>query len=213
MFFGILVPLLLLDVLSIVLGFWLATVESPVEIESNDALLQAEAYREFFGALLANITALAPQICFRLFLQNKTDNYVEEYTQAFADLFDPEERMQAAAQFQDVYLPDTEEGQAALNETFFGGDDMLEVNITEMYLFMNQCGDTFRESMFRIFDAIRQGDLFGGEAGLTFGWNRCSPLRRNIADGQIRYEKSLRPVSLDLNLCISRLVHCHRPCS
>jgi len=192
---GIVVPLLLLDALSIALGFWLARIESPVEIESNDALLQANEYREFFGALFANITALAPQICFQFFLEEKPDNYVEEYVGAFADLFVLEEtpaRMEAAAQFEDVYLPDTEEGQAALNETFFSGDDLLEVNITEMYLFMNHCGDTFRDSMLQIIEVIQQRNLFEGALDLTFGWNRCTPFKqRNIT--------ALRPVSLALS--------------
>jgi len=201
--FGIIVPLLLLDMVAIFMGYWISGLESPYEIAANDAHLEAVAYTEFYSLLLANITAYAPQVCLEFYQTNKTIVYVEGITDDFSNIFLNEEtnqteKMLAILLYEKVYFPAIEDVRTEFNETVYTSSDNTQlVNMTDLSVFLIDCGEQFRSTVQKIFKENLSEITSQGQ--LTFGWNRCSPYQHNRTLTQLSdFQRSLRPVSIEV---------------
>ena len=182
--FGIILPLLILDVVSILIGRCISTLESPLEIINNDAILAKTAYLNFIAALLANITSITPSVCLKFYLSNTTKESINDV-------------------LSDLNHDFVDDGAIALENFQLGYssrevNEIVEVNTTDVLLFMLECGDHFRQTISGILSESLQESSFSG-SDLTFGWNRCSSYKGNLttasAYSQSTYEQSLRPVS------------------
>jgi len=200
--FGIIVPLLLLDAVAICMGFWISRLESPYEIAANDAHLEAVAYTEFFSLLLANITALAPQVCLEFYQTNKTFEYVEGIADDLSNIFLNEnnktEKMLSILLFETVYFPAIKDVHTEFKETIdTSSDDIQSVNMTDLSVFLYNCGEQFRLTVLTIVEDNLSEITSQGQ--LTFGWNRCSPYQHNRTLTDLSaFQRSLRPVSIEV---------------
>lgn len=182
--FGIILPLLVLDGVSILIGRCIATLESPLEIINNDAILARTAYVDFIAALLSNITSITPSVCLAFYLSNTTTESINDVLGNLNHDF-------------------VDDGAIALENFQLGYaspevNELVVVNTTDVLLFMLECGDHFRQTIAGILSDSLQESSFS-DSDLSFGWNRCSSYKGNLttasAYSQSAYEKSLRPVS------------------
>jgi hypothetical protein len=184
-FFGIVVPLLILDVASILIGRWVSMLESPLEIVNNDAILEKTTYLDFIARLLSNITSKSPSACFSFYQSNATEEEINDILNGFLDDFVDDGAI-AIENFQ-------------LDYTSQEIDAIVELNATDVLLYLQKCGDGFRQTRERILSNSSQFfSVF--DSILTFQWNRCSSYYKSnlttVSDfSQSEYEKSLRPVS------------------
>jgi hypothetical protein len=169
---GMILPLWFLILLSLLFGSFLAKLESPGEIESNNAYLRRQAivgnYLEIVGATIEKL----PKICFGLFLLFQTNNqtynnytYTEEETTA-----------SAGADMFKFYLETGEERFAAL----YAANVLLltttyDLNVTEFGIFTLACGDSARQFTNGIQQRwTKELESVSSQTSFSFHWNRCS---------------------------------------
>lgn len=198
---GILAPLFSLVAIAVVFGYWLAREESPLEIVGNNAVVAATAVLDFRNRVLANATAVTPLVCLRLFAarDNRTGVDVGQFWTATVP--------GAAA---NATLLDAIDTAVTVNFTvasFLAENDdpfsapltapQAQVNTTELYRFMSECGERARETLQRF---VQLTTLETAMGALTFSWNRCAPVNASVGDGysfaneESAYTYSLRPV-------------------
>ena len=200
----ILLPLLSLDAVAVAMGRWISALESPLEIISNDAMLEATAYRDFFAGLLANVTAQAPLACFEFYRANTTEVKLTKVLNDLIDIIVAEKeqyssRIAAMLNFQYQYLPESQEDTSA--ELKEDGIEIIMVNVTDMVMYLQDCGSRFRDAIQKIILRAVEANVLTSP-DLSFGWNRCtpynrpriSPLHHSSNFSASEYEKSLRPV-------------------
>jgi hypothetical protein len=188
-FCGILVPLFALIALSTLFGYWIAQVESPVEISYNDNQLAIWSLQNARLQILSGLTAVTPRICLSLFLRNvtKQDAYspwdtVLNVSSAPIDGVSNNETLfwvKLGYLIAEDYLP-----ESVLREN-------PDLNVSEMYSFMTRCGVSIQSGI-KSYTALTVV-VPESEAGaaLTFNWNRCSPYRERDPN----FTVSLRPAN------------------
>jgi hypothetical protein len=179
-FFGVIFPLWVLIFLSILFGFFLARFEAPNEIIENDNVMEAQAQVRRLGSLAARAAEAIPVICFELFILELP---VTDVGSALAVVLDKDDPFQAGTIQQNPLMG------AVLS------DDLVIVNKTAMYQFMQSCGEEARpitEALLR-----RGSDVFNiSAAGLTFNWIRCGTWANGLGSPGVlvrRPEVELRP--------------------
>lgn len=171
---GIVLPLWLLIFVSSFLGLGLATLEAPKEIELNDMRLRNNFRLETVENSTRKIIALAPTLCFRLYLEkvhgNSTNNSSGEEWLVINFLSKATENHHKLAAAVDE-----------LNEVFEAEYDAsidLVENLTDAFLFLDECG----QQVSKVVDDLQtpnsslillnETDIDYGD--LTFNWNRCA---------------------------------------
>jgi hypothetical protein len=156
-FFAVVLPLWLLIAISSILGYFLAKLEAPNEIIQNDDILEAQAELREIGSLAARAAQAIPKICFELFLLARP-------------VTDMARELEIALEKDDNFFP----AETAQPVTDILSDDLIVLNKTAMYEFMQLCGDEARPITERLLQ--RGGDIIDiSAAELTFNWIRCGP--------------------------------------
>jgi hypothetical protein len=180
-FFGVVFPLWLLIALSIFFGYFLAELEAPNEISQNNNIMAAQAQVLLLGSLAARAAEVIPTICFELFLLGLPVTNIGPAVEFVLDNTDP---FQAGARQQ------TSPVVGAILS-----DDLIVVNKTAMYEFMQGCGDVagpITEALLRRADDV--SDI--RTTSLTFNWIRCGPWANGLGSSGLlapRPVDELRP--------------------
>jgi hypothetical protein len=159
----------------------LDTFEAPNEIRENNNIMDAQAQVRLLGSVAARVAEYIPMICFELFLLGLP---VTDVGSALEDVLEKDDLFQAGARQQ----PSPVVG-AILS------DDLIILNKTAMYEFMQGCGDVARpvtEALLR-----RAGDVSEiSTTALTFNWIRCGPWANGLGSSGVldpRPNVELRP--------------------
>jgi hypothetical protein len=185
--FGIFVPLLGLVIISYLLGYWIAHLESPIERQQNDARISSHVMTQQKLDILSNLTSNTPKICFNLFLNNITARMLlssslldilyddsssssnSTTTNDDDDLFEALSRIKFRYEsIEDDTLPDSYDNVAT-----------AAFNVLDLYTFLHTCGEKFRSYIYNNTDLT----VLPGENNhrtqslpdLSFSWNRCTP--------------------------------------
>jgi hypothetical protein len=194
---GILVPLLSLIAVSILCGYALSRIESPYEIEFNNAQLSIGAKLQFQLDIISNLTALTPRICWLFNLQqrqNNTDTQLLLLLQSNG--MNTESSTTAPIE---TALAVVEELQSWLHDGNLYDQELLSVNATDMYDFMIECGNGLKGIADDLTNAMTAASAAEDLAPspLTFNWNQCTPYNDNNSSTipmNETYTVSLRPV-------------------
>jgi hypothetical protein len=180
LFFGVVFPLWLLIALSIFFGYFLAELEAPNEIIQNNNIMAAQAQVRLLGSLAARASEVIPTLCFELFLLGLPVTNIGTAVEVVLNNTDP---------FQAGARPTSPVVGAILS------DDLIVVNKTAMYEFMQGCGDVARpitEALLRRADDV--SDI--STTALTFNWIRCGPWANGLGGPGVLYPRpivELRP--------------------
>jgi hypothetical protein len=158
-FFGVIFPLWLLIIVSVFLGYFLAELEAPNEIRENNNIMAAQAQVRVLSSLAASAAELIPTICFELFLLGLPVTNIGTAVEVVLERTDP-------------FQTGTRQPDPAVGAIL--SDDLIVVNKTAMYEFMQGCGDVARpitEALLRRADDV--SDI--RTTSLTFNWIRCGP--------------------------------------
>jgi hypothetical protein len=168
-FFGVIFPLWLLIALSVFFGYCLAELEAPNEIRENDNIVAAQAQVHLLGSLVVRAAEAIPTICFELFLLGLP---VANLGPAVERVLDKTGPFQAGTTQPDSLLG------AILS------DDLIVVNKTAMYEFMEVCGDEARpitEALLRRADDVIEIST----TTLSFNWVRCGPWANGLGSSGV----------------------------
>ena len=150
---GVLFPLFGLMLLSLFFGYFLAELEAPTEVSSNDNIVANETEMRALMRLSTNFTAILPWLCYELFLAERPPTDLEEA-------------------WREIVPPDNE---IILTPPYVNfSDDLLDVNSTALAEFMILCGIASRAIKNRL-DERAQHASSSITGGLTFNWIRCLP--------------------------------------
>jgi hypothetical protein len=159
--------------LAVIFGYGLARLEAPGEIDSNDEKLQTKYRIEAADNLTASVVAAVPKICLNRYLQNMTGPIdfppaghpdIDSLISALAGYL--EEAEGAFEEF--VEAPVHINAETSANAT---AQAMVDVNMTDMFRYLNECGQFFGQQIGAINEITRALVLVYD--GLTFNWNRC----------------------------------------
>jgi hypothetical protein len=180
LFFGVVFPLWLLIALSIFFGYFLAELEAPNEVRENNEIMAAQAQVRLLGSLAARAAQVIPTLCFELFLLGLPVTDIGTTVEVVLDITDP---FQAGARQQPSPLVG-----AVLS------DDLIILNKTAMYEYMESCGDEagpITEALLR-----RAGDLSDiSSTALTFNWIRCGPWANGIGSSGVLVPRPINELS------------------
>jgi hypothetical protein len=155
--FGVIFPLWLLIALSLFFGYFLAELEAPNEIIENNNILAAQAQVRLLGSLAARAAQVIPTICFELFLLGLPVANLGSAVESALD---------------DPFQAGTTQPNPPVGAIL--SDDLIVVNKTAMYEFMEVCGEEagpITEALLR-----RASDVLEiSTTELTFNWIRCGP--------------------------------------
>ena len=142
---GIVFPLWILILIATLCGNFLARLESPYELETNDKILASLAMVEYYGVNLTNLILYAlPSFCWN---QYKAENNVTTWV---------------------VYLETAIKQGKTVNQSAM---DTLEEIQNGISIHMKQCGPTLQPKIALIYDKLRAN--LADIADPTFNWNRC----------------------------------------
>jgi len=158
LFFGVLIPLFMLIVFSLLFGILLAHVEYPNEVNQNNALLAGRADAVTFSELGTALTSLIPKLCFELYLNNVTLSETEDVGDKIWEIILSENR---------TFLNDT------IQDAVLGGK-LITVNATTLYEFMVECGNATSSVVEGVQERIQNATESSSD-DLTFNWIRCFP--------------------------------------
>jgi hypothetical protein len=163
---GAVLPLWFLIALSLWFGYFLAKSEAPNEVLANNDILAAQSAAAAIAAILSDFVQALPKLCFAFYVLAIDPSGLEDVldqilTQAQVD----PTSINASV---DTLLP-----ELLLNETIL-------LNKTDLYEFMQDCGDKARNITDEILDRSRGlSDLFAID--LTFNWMRCVPWAEGLS--------------------------------
>ena len=163
---GVVLPLWFLIALSLWFGYFLAKSEAPNEVLANNDILAAQSAAAAIAAILSDFVQALPKLCFAFYVLAIDPSGLEDVldqilTQAQVD----PTSINASV---DTLLP-----ELLLNETIL-------LNKTDLYEFMQDCGDKARNITDEILDRSRGlSDLFATD--LTFNWMRCVPWAEGLS--------------------------------
>jgi hypothetical protein len=209
---GMIFPLLSLVAMAIVFGYWLAHMESPLEIIDNDQQLAHRDIQTTRYQILSDLTALTPTICLRLYVQQSVSVPQSTSTSspwevllhqssaaALASLASSssiELSMEALFQIQLEYLVDTENSYTTLEPDIIDTPNR-EWNVSDLYQYTKHCSNSVQSGIqnhtafFTL--VVPNGNTRPNTKDLNFHWNRCTPYE--ILDQHHAYTVSLRPTN------------------
>lgn len=198
--FGIHIPIFVLVLLSCVFGYWIAHIESPVEIEQNDNRIASYAITTRKLQILSNLTSVSPKICFNLFLNNVTietlmssslldilyegieDEPSSSTLNSTATVDDDSTPIEILHQIKSRYESIADDTVPEIYNSSKLVD--AELNIIDLYNFLQVCGDKFRSFIYNetgltILPLAEESTSYSMTAlpVLSFSWNRCTPLQ------------------------------------
>ena len=194
--FGIILPVCFLVVLCSIFGYWIAQIESPVEILQNDANIATYVNATRTLQLLSNLTSVSPKVCLTLFLNNITTETLMTYSlwDLLYEFFEKEPSATAKVnsytstemlfQFKSWFdtIPEVHNNSDLVD---------TERSLTDMYNFMKLCGENVSSFIFKessVSTLVHPGE--SESASLDFAWNRCTPY--SFFDQQV-FTLSLHP--------------------
>ena len=190
--FGVILPVCGLVLLSCVFGYWIAQIESPVEILQNDNVIASYTITARKIQILSNLTSVSPKICFNLFLNNVTvetliksslvdilyEGIEEEQSSTDDDGTSIETLHRLKVRYESIAddtVPDIYNNSQAIDE---------QVNIMHLYNFLQLCGDKFRSFIYNetgltILPQSEESATYDTITlpALYFSWNRCTPFK------------------------------------
>lgn len=152
---GIIIPLWVLVLLSLLAGKFLGELEYSGEIEANDDALRSRALLNSYTRTVRSMLEAIPTVCYLLFKNNN----LLEMEEAFQKVLETEESLLAYAD---------------KHKDIMRGDESL--NVTSFLEFMDACGQLASNYTERIeidyFDGIT-ADHHDTDRSMTFHWIRC----------------------------------------
>jgi len=178
---GILIPLWMLNFLSLILGVWLASKEAPGEIGRNDDELAKEARANLTSGSVTSITAAAPRFCAELFMAE------EDYDQV-----DIASRI---TQLSDVTL---EQSVRAQSDVFSSQEPLgRDMNWTAWYLYMHGCGLAVKDYADEVMILTSAAERASADIELSFNWIRCHDDATGKFDAYLSDKLPMEELSLD----------------
>lgn len=168
--FGVVGPIWLLILISYLFGWALAWLESPHEVDMNDAILQAHALLYVELEVYSNLTKSLPRVCLEIYGRNQTvDWFVSRVIETIVN----------------STSGDRFNGIMNMKEQLGNPLDFLKENSTwklvdveELYQFMVQCGEELTPLVNLMFSQVGSEGFAASTETLSFAWNRC-PLDAN----------------------------------
>jgi hypothetical protein len=214
--FGIYIPIFVLVLLSCVFGYWIAHIESPVEIQENDSILASFTITNKKLQILSNLTSVSPKICFNLFLNNVTSQML--MSSSLIDiLYEGTEEDPSSSTDSNASTTDNNDGtpievlhQISVRYQSIADDTVPDIynnslsmdaalNIIDLYNYLQLCGDKFRSFIYNetgltILPLSGETTSYSstGVPLLYFSWNRCTPYQ--LVD-QPNFRLSLHPAN------------------
>lgn len=153
---GIVIPVWILVLLSLLCGKFLGELESPIELDANDAAMRARKVVSAYNEAVSDTLSVLPTLCYFLY-QNRTN--LTEMGSAFMDIL---------------------EDHATLNEYIEAQPNLTGhafVDVTRFGQYMDECGkaaDEYTNNIQYVWfgNTSYDGSDFGDQS-LSFNWNRC----------------------------------------
>jgi hypothetical protein len=176
--FGIFIPLFSLVIITCLFGYWIAQVESPIEIQQNDEKIANLSIINMKLSILSNLTSISPKVCLQLFLNNITtkDLLISSSIIEILYLYDKQangayQNISATDLYSLELLQDIQLRYTTMeNETISDFDDLnhtfnflsssnnininnsTEVNLLELFTFFRTCGEKFYSYIYNYTD-------------------------------------------------------------
>ena len=151
---GVVIPLFVLIFLSLFFGIILAALEAEGEVESNDDILATRFLARRAQDLVTSMTVSAPRVCLHGYL---TGMNATPFSDALIDLI---------ARPAEEFKTENPDLLGLYNET----------NMTELYEFLVECGNSSRSFA----DEEARAAVGGSVSELSFNWIRCYEGANNL---------------------------------
>jgi len=183
---GVILPLFVLLLISLLFGYFLSLLEEDEEVEFNNNLLAIAEQNALMSSLFSNLTILAPRICFHHYVLNNGTTLT-----TLVELVgeNPEQILETALA--------GEFTQDAYQNLSTDDDDQL-LNAKDSYSFLVQCQNAMLEEAQQLGGslAVQISSVELVTPALTFNWIRCTPFHGDVSwQTNLTYEESIRPVS------------------
>uniref|UniRef100_A0A7S2YM95 Potassium channel domain-containing protein n=1 Tax=Entomoneis paludosa TaxID=265537 RepID=A0A7S2YM95_9STRA len=181
-FGGIILPLWMLNFLSLIFGVWLASKESPGEIKHNDEELVKEARANLTSQSVTAITSVAPRLCAELYIKNE-DHEMIDFAQKVTDLVEG-------------LVDHLDQGQADLFSAV-SQERAAQINFTEWYTYMTDCGESVRIYADAMLELTSAAERASAGVDLSFNWIRCHEDANGKLDAFLSDRLPIRELSLE----------------
>jgi len=144
------------------MGFGLAKLEEPTEVQANNDILANRATLETSRRFHGNVTKELPRICLGILATSSTETMNATLEKAMDDIF--------------VRVLDrTTDNEPSYNETLL--ENLPKNSTLELLQFMEECGATGLDIANRFFSLVVLQEYIGDD--LSFNWIRCDTLGTN----------------------------------
>jgi hypothetical protein len=193
--FGVVVPLFVLLVIILIFGYFLAVLEAPGEVEANNNVVANETKANIFADAVVNLTTSIPRACFEIYIlqsDNDTAIFVND-TETLGEFL----LEYLTETDKPILLPDRFSSPVDENSFEIPSDlpDVYIINVTELYEFMDDCGEAAEPLVNRLFEGVATAAEAVGD--LMFNWINCVPgatgLDNLLGLGSIPSNAELRP--------------------
>jgi hypothetical protein len=152
---GVIIPLSFLILLSLFLGIWLAELEAPGEIETNNWRTRVLFQDETATTLIKKQTGYLPKICLEIFARGLPVEVIRNITR-------------------DLVLNQsmTELDVSVITGQFLSAASNTTVSAFNLYTFLDECGGVVADETANLLLTVQES-VASAPASLTFHWIRC----------------------------------------